>query len=171
LLERLRFLQQWMPEAAWPESVDGLLADAVASLCAGCQSFAEVRAADVPAVITGLLSAQQRALLAREAPAQFRLPSGRQTAVVYAEGKAPVVAARIQELFGLTRTPRLAAGRVALVFELLAPNRRPVQITGDLESFWTRTYPEVRKVLRGRYPKHAWPDDPLTAVPTSRAGR
>ena len=82
-----------------------------------------------------------------------------------------MVAARIQELFGLTATPRLAAGRVALVFELLAPNQRPVQITDDLESFWKRTYPEVRKVLRGRYPKHPWPDDPLTATPTSRAKR
>jgi ATP-dependent helicase HrpB len=171
LLERLRFLQQRMPEAGWPASVDDLLADAVASLCAGCRSFAEVRAADVPAVITAVLSARQRTLLARDAPAQYRLPSGRLATLVYAEGKPPVVAARIQELFGLTETPRLANGRVALVFELLAPNQRPVQITDDLESFWRRTYPEVRKVLRGRYPKHPWPDDPLTAAPTSRTKR
>jgi ATP-dependent helicase HrpB len=171
LCARLRFLQQWMPEAVWPESVDALLADAVASLCAGCRSFAELRGADVPPVITGMLSAQQRTLLAREAPPQYQLPSGRVVPVVYAEGKPPAVAARIQELFGLATTPRLAAGRVALVVELLAPNQRPVQITDDLESFWRRTYPEVRKVLRGRYPKHPWPDDPMTAPPTSRTKR
>ena len=75
--------------------------------------------------------------------------------------KPPSVAARVQELFGLTTTPRLAGGRVALVFEILAPSRRPVQVTDDLESFWKRGYPEVRKQLRGRYPKHAWPEDPL----------
>jgi len=171
LLERLRFLQQWMPEIGWPESVDGWLADAVASLCAGRRSFGELREADVPAVMHGLLSAQQRTLLAREAPPHYLLPSGRQVTVAYTEGKPPAVAARIQELFGLTRSPRLAAGRAALVFELLAPNQRPVQITDDLESFWRRTYPEVRKLLRGRYPKHPWPEDPLTAEPTSRAKR
>lgn len=171
LLERLRFLQHWMPEIAWPHSVDALLADAVAALCAGCRSFAEVREIGVAEVIRGMLSASQRAVLEREAPTQYRLPSGRATAVVYDNGKPPVVAARIQEVFGLAATPRLAAGRVALVFQLLAPNQRPVQITDDLESFWKRTYPEVRKVLRGRYPKHAWPEDPLTASPTSRSKR
>ena len=171
LLERLRFLQHWMPEVTWPESVDTLLADAAASCCVGCRSFVELRDADLAAVIRGMLAAQPRALLEGEAPVQYRLPSGRLTTVRYEDGKPPVVAARIQELFGLTTTPRLAAGRVALVLELLAPNQRPVQITDDLESFWKRTYPEVRKLLRGRYPKHAWPEDPLTATPTSRTTR
>jgi ATP-dependent helicase HrpB len=78
---------------------------------------------------------------------------------------------RIQELFGLMTTPRLAGGRVPLVIQLLAPNRRPVQITDDLESFWHTTYPEVRKQLRGRYPKHAWPEDPWSAPPTTRTKR
>ena len=76
-----------------------------------------------------------------------------------------MVAARIRELFGLAATPRVAAGRVPLVLELLAPNARPVQVTDDLPSFWRTTYPEVRKVLRGRYPKHAWPEDPAAATP------
>ncbi|MGH7859861.1 MAG: ATP-dependent helicase C-terminal domain-containing protein, partial [Candidatus Binatia bacterium] len=74
--------------------------------------------------------------------------------------------ARIQELFGLAATPRVAGGRAPIVIEILAPSGRPVQLTDDLESFWQRTYPEVRKQLRGRYPKHAWPEDPAKAAPT-----
>ena len=170
-LQRVQFLQRWMPELALPADVDALLADAVGALCAGCRSFAEVRSADVLGVLRGLLTHAQRAALDREAPAQYRLPSGRMTSVAYADGKAPAVAARIQELFGLTATPRIAAGRVPLVIQLLAPNHRPVQITDDLESFWRTTYPEVRKQLRGRYPKHAWPEDPFTEPPTSRIRR
>src|SRR5207253_2781573 len=118
----------------------------------------------------GALSPVQRRALDREAPDTYLLPSGRSTPVSYEDGKPPAVAARIQEVFGLRSTPRLAAGRVALVFQLLAPNHRPVQITDDLDSFWRSTYPEVRKLLRGRYPKHPWPEDPLAATPTSRAG-
>jgi ATP-dependent helicase HrpB len=82
-----------------------------------------------------------------------------------------VIAARIQEVFGLAATPRLAAGRVPIVLELLAPNQRPMQTTSDLASFWRTTYAQVRAELRGRYPRHPWPEDPTTAVPTSRAKR
>src|SRR6185369_15319577 len=96
---------------------------------------------------------------------------GRTAPICYPADRPPVVAARIQELFGLTATPRLAAGRVALVFELLAPNARPVQVTDDLASFWRGTYAEVRRQLRGRYPKHDWPENPLAATPTSRPRR
>jgi ATP-dependent helicase HrpB len=167
-LERVRFLQRGMPELGLPTDIDALLAEVVVSLCAGCCSLAEVRAADLLRALRGLLSHQQRVALDHEAPAQYRLPSGRAATVVYADGKPPAVAARIQELFGLTATPRLAGGRVPLVIELLAPSQRPVQITDDLESFWRTTYPEVRKQLRGRYPKHAWPEDPFTATPTSK---
>ena len=109
--------------------------------------------------------------LAREAPAEIRLPTGRSVAVAYRADGPPTIAARIQELFGLTATPRLAAGRVPLVIQLLAPNQRPVQVTDDLASFWRTTYFDVRKQLRGRYPKHAWPDDPLSATPVARPGR
>lgn len=170
-LQRVRFLQRWMPELDWPDDTDAVLTQAVEALCAGRRSFAETRAADLLDVLRGFLAHPQRAALEREAPASFRLPSGRVTPVIYAEAKPPAVAARIQELFGLTATPRLAAGRVPLVIELLAPNHRPVQITDDLESFWRTTYPEVRKQLRGRYPKHVWPEDPLAEPPTSRARR
>jgi ATP-dependent helicase HrpB len=165
LLARIRFLARAMPELGWPAEPGDLAGEALASLAPGRVSFAELRAADVPGAMSALLSHVQRAALAREAPAEHRLPSGRVAAIRYAADRPPTVAARIQELFGSTATPRLAAGRVALVFELLAPNRRPVQVTDDLASFWRTTYAEVRRQLRGRYPKHAWPEDPLSATP------
>lgn len=171
LLARICFLRRWMPELDWPADTRAWLANVLVSLCAGRRSFAELRATDLAAALRGALTSAQRRALGHEAPDRYRLPSGRVVAVRYDADKPPVVAARIQELFGLLQTPRLARARVALVVELLAPNQRPVQITDDLESFWQRTYPEVRKLLRGRYPKHAWPEDPLTATPTSRIGR
>jgi ATP-dependent helicase HrpB len=170
LLERLRFLARAMPEIDWPP-IDALLGDAVEALCDGKRSFAELRRADLGAVLIGLLSNAQRQALEREAPARLTLPAGRSTAIVYAPDKPPAAAARIQEVFGLAATPRLAGGRVALVLELLAPSQRPVQITDDLASFWRSGYADVRKQLRGRYPKHYWPDDPTTAEPTSRVRR
>src|SRR5262249_40177060 len=136
-----------------------------------CTSFTALRAHDLPAALGGLLSHAQRTLLEREAPPILRLPSGRPARIEYPADRSPTVGARIQELFGLRATPRLARGRVALTIETLAPNGRPVQVTDDLASFWRTTYPEVRRELRGRYPKHAWPDDPLTATPTSRPRR
>ncbi|HSP95726.1 MAG TPA: ATP-dependent helicase HrpB [Candidatus Dormibacteraeota bacterium] len=170
LLDRLRFLARAMPDLALPD-VDALLADAVEALCDGKRSFAELRRGDVGGVLLGLLTGAQRHALERDAPARLTLPSGRSVAIAYAADKPPAAAARIQEVFGLAATPRLAGGRVPLVLELLAPNQRPVQITDDLASFWRRGYAEVRKQLRGRYPKHAWPDDPTTAEPTARARR
>jgi ATP-dependent helicase HrpB len=159
-LARVRFLAQAMPEIALPDPND-LLAQAVAALSAGRTSFAELRRADLLPLLQGMLGHAQRSALEREAPARYELPNGRSAPIAYDERKPPSVSARVQEIFGLTRTPRLAGGRVALVFEILAPNRRPVQVTDDLASFWRRGYPEVRKQLRGRYPKHAWPEDPL----------
>ena len=114
------------------------------------------------------LSPRQLHALDREAPERLRLPSGRLARLVYARDKPPSLAARIQDLFGLATTPRVAAGRVRVVVEILAPSNRPVQVTDDLDSFWKRTYPEVRKQLRGRYPKHAWPESPLATQRTHR---
>jgi ATP-dependent helicase HrpB len=170
-LARLRFLQRWMPELDLPGDPEAFLTDALIALCAGKRSFAELRQADLRAVLQGLLGRRQLQALEREAPSRFTLPSGRSVAITYDAARPPAVAARIQEVFGLRATPRLAAGRVPLVIQLLAPNQRPMQITDDLESFWRTTYPQVRKELRGRYPKHAWPDDPLSAPPTSRVRR
>ncbi|MBY0512765.1 MAG: ATP-dependent helicase HrpB, partial [Gemmataceae bacterium] len=98
-----------------------------------------------------------------EAPERIEVPSGSHIAIAYEEGRPPVLAARIQELFGLAETPRVAGGRVKVLLHLLAPNHRPQQVTDDLASFWRNGYPVVRKELRGRYPKHSWPDDPLAA--------
>jgi ATP-dependent helicase HrpB len=140
-LERLGFLRRTMPEIGLPDDTNDLVAQVVHAACSGRRSFAELRRVALLPLLSGLLPHPQKAALDREAPTHYRLPSGRLAAVVYDRDKAPSVAARIQELFGLTATPRLAAGRVALVLELLGPNFRPVQITDDLESFWRRTYP------------------------------
>lgn len=109
--------------------------------------------------------------LARLAPERLPLPSGRAARLDYREDGTVVAAVKLQELFGLAETPRVGARGEPVVFELLAPNGRPVQTTSDLRSFWQRTYPEVRKELRGRYPKHPWPEDPWTAKPTHRTKR
>jgi len=103
------------------------------------------------------------------APTHLDLPSGRRTELTYGADGTVAAAAKLQELFGLGETPRIGRQRVPVTLSLLAPNRRPVQTTRDLRSFWDRTYPEVRKELRGRYPKHPWPEDPWTAPPTAKA--
>lgn len=171
LVARLAFLARAMPALGLPDDPTALLAGAVTEVAAGCVSFAELRRTDLGAAIRRHLDHAQRTALERDAPARLRLPSGRETPIVYDADRPPAVAARIQELFGLAATPRLAGGRVPLVVQLLAPSGRPVQITDDLASFWRTTYAEVKKQLRGRYPKHAWPDDPLTAVPSRRPPR
>ncbi len=109
--------------------------------------------------------------LHRLAPPALPVPSGRQAPLTYADDGSVTASVKLQELFGLADTPVLGAARVPVTFSLLAPNGRPVQTTRDLRSFWQRTYPEVRRELRGRYPKHPWPDDPWTAVPTHRTTR
>ena len=109
--------------------------------------------------------------LDRLAPERLPLPSGRTAALDYREDGSVLAAVKLQELFGLAETPCIGPRREPVVFELLAPGGRPVQTTRDLRSFWERTYPEVRKELRGRYPRHPWPEDPWSAEPTHRAKR
>lgn len=169
-LDRVGFVHAWLPDAGL-EDPEALLAGVVRSLCATRSSFAELRRVGLLAELRRALPHAAVGVLEREAPETWPLPSGRAAPVRYRRDRPPAVEARVQELFGLTQTPRLARGRVPLVFEILAPNQRPVQITEDLASFWRNGYPEVRKELRGRYPKHDWPEDPLTATPTSRAKR
>lgn len=140
---------------------------ALESLCSGLRSFGDLRSA---ARNGGLLeslratySAAQQRNLDRIAPERIQLPSGRRAKVHYESGKPPWVASRLQDFFGLRDTPRVAAGAVALVVHLLAPNNRPVQMTTDLAGFWVRLYPELRRQLGRRYPRHKWPEDPYTA--------
>jgi ATP-dependent helicase HrpB len=169
-LLRLRCLRAWMPEQNLPDFDEARLKELLPWLCPGRRSFAELRDGPWLDVLAGHLSQRQRQLLDREAPERLLVPSGSRILVRYELGKPPALAVRIQELFGMTHTPRLAAGRVAVLLHLLAPNQRPQQVTDDLASFWSNVYPRIRKELRARYPKHAWPDDPLQAPPQKGPG-
>ncbi len=166
--DRLVFLAEVMPDLGFPKQRKALVEELAGRAAHGRRSFAETRQVDLTPILRQILTPSQWQTLEREAPAVVRLPTGRLARISYETGRPPSVAVKIQELFGLRSTPRLAGGRVPLVIELLAPNARPVQITSDLENFWKHTYPEVRKILRGRYPKHPWPEDPFTAAPTAR---
>jgi ATP-dependent helicase HrpB len=165
---RLRCLAGWMPELGLPPLDDAGLREVVSELCHGCRSFADLRKADWLSALQNRLSHVQRQVVEREAPERLEVPSGSRIALHYEVGRPPVLAVRIQEVFGLVETPRLAGGRVLVLMHLLAPNHRPQQVTEDLASFWTNTYPQIRKELRARYPKHAWPEDPWNAVPERR---
>jgi len=117
-----------------------------------------------------LSSAQQR-VLEQLAPRELVVPSGSHVRIDYLDDSAPCVSVRLQEVFGLTSTPRIGGGTVAITFKLLSPAQRPLQITRDLEGFWRSGYAAVRKEMRGRYPRHAWPENPLEATPTRGTGR
>jgi ATP-dependent helicase HrpB len=116
--------------------------------------------------LLGLLSWEQRRELESWAPTHLSVPSGSRIRIDYLDASAPAVAVRLQEVFGLAATPRLGPQQVPVTFKLLSPAQRPVQVTRDLASFWRGAYAEVRKDLRGRYPKHHWPEDPLSAPPS-----
>ncbi len=163
-LFRVRCLRQWMPELNLPDLSGDVSRELLTWLAPGCRSLAEVRDADWAGAFREKLTHQQRQAVDREAPERMEVPTGSEIKLTYEEGRPPVLAVRLQELFGLTDTPRIAGGRVKVLLHLLAPNYRPEQVTDDLASFWANTYPTVRKELRSRYPKHSWPDDPLTAT-------
>lgn len=167
LLLRLKLAKKFMPEIQWPDVSVERLIQALPSLCSGFKKMEQLEAINWANYLVGLLSWQQRTLLDQELPERLEVPSGSHVRIEY--GKAfeatgfPVLAVRLQECFGLRRTPRLAKGRLPVLMHLLAPNNRPVQVTQDLENFWNTTYAEVRKELRQRYPKHAWPENPWQA--------
>jgi ATP-dependent helicase HrpB len=155
LRARLAFLHD--VDASWPDvSDDALLQTIDESL-------------DAARTLEALLTWQQRALLDEQAPTHVVVPSGSRLPIDYTDAAAPALAVRLQEVFGWRETPRLAGGRVPLTLHLLSPAQRPVQVTRDLASFWRTGYFDVKKDLKGRYPKHYWPDDPLTAEATRRA--
>jgi ATP-dependent helicase HrpB len=126
---------------------------------------------DLNHALRSRLSYAQGAVLEREAPTYFVVPSGSRIPIDYLDGEVPTLSVRLQEMFGLQTTPSIANGRLPLLLKLLSPAGRPAQITRDLVSFWNRGYHEVKKDLKGRYPKHYWPEDPYTAAPTRRARR
>ena len=126
---------------------------------------------DLLAILSAHLGWKQGQQLDSDAPTHLSVPSGSHLRLDYKPGESPVLAVKLQEMFGLADTPRVARGRVAVTLHLLSPARRPIQVTQDLRGFWERTYVQVRKELKGRYPKHPWPEDPWNAVPTARAKR
>ncbi len=154
-----------------PRLDDAALRAMLPELCEGRRSFADLRRVPLAERIASRIDHAARRMLDTCAPERIEVPSGSRIRLVYESGRPPVLAARIQELFGLAETPRVAAGRVPVLVHLLAPNGRPQQVTDDLASFWNTTYCEVRKELRRRYPKHAWPEDPWNAPAERRPQR
>jgi ATP-dependent helicase HrpB len=172
LRQRLSFAREFDTRAPqpWPDVSDTALSATLDTWLApwltGMSRRDHLARLDMTAIIGGLLDWNQRQRLEEIAPTHLQVPSGSRIPIDYSS--APTVAVRLQEVFGLAVTPAVGGGRVPLTLQLLSPAHRPVQVTKDLASFWARGYAEVRKELKGRYPKHYWPDDPTTAVATAR---
>jgi ATP-dependent helicase HrpB len=130
--------------------------------------LSDVARVDLTGALLAMLPWDKRASLEDLAPTHIVVPSGSRIPIDYADPAAPVLAVRLQEMFGLADTPRVARGTVPLTVHLLSPAQRPVQVTRDLAGFWRTSYFDVRKEMRGRYPRHYWPDDPMQAEPTRR---
>ena len=159
----------------WPDLSDAALAASAAewlgAALGGKTALADVSADELTGAVHGLLPWNLRRRLEAEAPTHFAAPSGSSVPIDYEAEEGPKLAIRVQELFGLDRHPAIAGGRVPLVVELLSPAHRPVQVTRDLPGFWRGSYAAVKAEMKGRYPRHPWPDDPLAAPPTRRAKR
>jgi ATP-dependent helicase HrpB len=172
---RVLSLRHWSPEEAWPDVSDAALQDTLEEWLGpyleGMTRREHLDRLDLVAALNARLDWKRRQRLDEGAPTHLAVPSGSRVRLAYRPGEAPVLAVKLQEMFGLADTPRVAWGRVAVTLHLLSPARRPIQVTQDLRGFWERTYAEVKKELRGRYPKHPWPDDPWNAVPTARTKR
>ncbi|MHB1059423.1 MAG: ATP-dependent helicase HrpB [Rhodanobacter sp.] len=173
LRARMQAVRAWMPELGLPDASDAALLasleDWLAPYLDGRHRLDALRAEELSQALASMFDHGQRRLLDAQAPEDIVVPSGQSRRLDYAEGEPPVLAVKLQELFGLADTPRVGGGRIPVTLHLLSPAGRPIQVTQDLKGFWERTYPEVRKELKGRYPRHPWPDDPWTATPTHRA--
>jgi ATP-dependent helicase HrpB len=165
LQARVHHLAQAMPEINWWVVNDNQVLETVRDLCRSRTSFKELRQRNLVEDVKARLPGHILDHLEREAPEHIRLPGGRRTQVHYIAGQPPWIQSRLQDFFGMRQTPRILCSGVPLSLHLLAPNMRAVQITNDLEGFWVRVYPAVRKELMRRYPKHPWPENPLTAAP------
>ncbi len=172
---RVILMRRAFPEEHWPDvSDEHLYADPEDWLnpwLGSVRSAADIEKVDLLSALLSRLSHQQQHLLDKRLPMRMMVPSGSKVAVDYAAGELPVLAVKLQEMFGLADTPVVAEGRVKIVLHLLSPARRPVQMTQDLRGFWNSGYQQVKKELKGRYPKHPWPDDPWNAVPTGKTKR
>ena len=169
--DRVMFLRQ-AEGTEWPDLSDAALAAEPGWLVAALTSktaLADLGPDELTAAVTGLVPWNLRRRLEAEAPTHFVAPTGSRVPIDYAAPEGPKVSVRVQELFGLDQHPAIAGGRVPLVVELLSPAHRPVQVTRDLPGFWRGSYQAVKAEMKGRYPRHPWPDDPLRAPPTRRA--
>jgi ATP-dependent helicase HrpB len=170
---RMQFAMRW-PEGrkAWPDVSDRNLEQTLESwlgpFIGGIFRLRDLGGVDLKGALTGFLTWHQQKRLDRLAPTHWTVPSGSRIPIDYGNDP-PVLAVRLQEMFGLTVTPAVAEGRQPLLIHLHSPAGRPVQVTQDLAGFWESGYIEIKKELKGRYPKHYWPDDPLKATPTNRA--
>ena len=175
LQARVLSMRHWFPDENWPDVSDGALLDNMSDWLGpylnGITRRTHLSRLDMPAILRSRLEWKQAQQLDQDAPTHLEAPSGSRLKLEYTPGESPVLAVKLQEMFGLADTPRVARGRVPVTLHLLSPARRPIQVTQDLKGFWERTYSEVKKELKGRYPKHPWPDDPWNAAPTARAGR
>jgi ATP-dependent helicase HrpB len=161
---RVVFAARSMPEEGWPDLRDEGIREWLPDLCTGKSRFVQLQKVDWTREFKRRLGHRLQAVLTAEVPERFEVPSGKRIRIDYEAagqpGGKPVLAVRIQQAFGLKSTPRVARGRVPVLVHLLAPNGRPAQVTTDLANFWKNTYPQVRKELRARYPRHAWPEVP-----------
>jgi ATP-dependent helicase HrpB len=175
LIGRIRFLARVEPEAGWPDvsetALDRTLDEWLGHALDGLSRWSDLlRRLDIAAALLAWIG-PRRHLLDAHAPTHVTVPSGSRLPIVYDEGDDPILAVRIQEMFGATAAPRVADGRVPVLLRLLSPASRPVQVTKDLAGFWQTSYAAVRRELRGRYPRHEWPEDPARARPTRGARR
>ncbi|MEN8258729.1 MAG: ATP-dependent helicase HrpB [Thermodesulfobacteriota bacterium] len=173
LQTRVDFLHEWLPEE-WPTLADeDLFADLawLAPYVDGMVRAAELKKLDLFSILSSRFSWQQLQEIDRLAPSHLEVASGSRIKLRYEQEGSPVLAVRLQEMFGMEETPTICRGKVPVLIHLLSPAQRPIQVTQDLKGFWHTTYQEVKKELKGRYPKHYWPDDPLTAQATSRVKR
>ncbi|KLQ32021.1 ATP-dependent helicase HrpB [Enterobacter cloacae complex sp. P12RS] len=169
---RLHCAAKWLPEYGWPavddETLLATLEQWLLPQMSGVHSLRALKALDVKTALQNLLDWSLRQRLDSELPGHYTVPTGSRLAIRYHEDNPPALAVRMQEMFGEATTPSIAEGRVPLVLELLSPAHRPLQITRDLGAFWAGSYREVQKEMKGRYPKHVWPDDPANTAPTRR---
>lgn len=162
---RLEILKKAFPEANFPSVDEAFLKRTLSELALNARSFDDLRHAGVTGALAASLDPTQQRLLSREVPDRLTLPGGRAVRIHYEIGKPPWIESRLQDFFGQTVTPKVCGGRIPLTLHLLAPNQRAVQVTTDLEGFWDRHYPAIRKELSRKYPRHAWPENPRTASP------
>ncbi len=176
LQARVLSLRHWLPGDGWPDLSDSALQENLGEWLApwldGVTRREQLKGLKLVDILTATLSWEQQQRLNELAPTHISVPSGSRKKLLYhPDGAPPVLAVKLQELFGLEQTPMLANGRIKVMLHLLSPAQRPIQVTQDLQSFWHNTYPEVKKELKGRYPKHPWPDDPWHAEATARTKR